>query len=154
MVSSFVLPILDLPVVFQREAHDCGVACAVSVLRYFGLSPGFPATSAYLLPTPLDGVDPRTLEWFFRSYGLRVLVGEMDSEDLKQQTMKQGRPVVCAVKNHWVVAAGVKRNYVYYMDPDEGQGNVRKKCLPFQTWWEDHDRLGVAYRQFGLVIWK
>lgn len=103
----------------------------------------------------LNGTDPRTIEAFLRGEGLRVFSGEMRLEDLAHFT-KTGCPVICLVtmhgSGHYVVAAGVKRNKVWFQDPSGGLGSLT--AGDFIDRWVDFDRLGVSYKHFRLVVWK
>lgn len=137
------------------DAH-CGAVCAAVVLDLCGYHPD-EATErvAKMLPvTAMDGVDPRTMEAFFRRQGLRVQSGEMTIADLRHHT-EQGRPVVCLVKDnggHWVVVTGVVRRSVCYHCPIEGE-QVKSRTV-WAAGWYDVDRFGTEYRGFGITCWK
>jgi ABC-type bacteriocin/lantibiotic exporter with double-glycine peptidase domain len=147
-----VMSLLDaFPSVLQRDHHDCGTACAVAVCRFYGLRISVGECLTSLHTNELDGTDPRTMEAFFRTRGLRVLSGEMDTEDLKCQTGR-GRPVVCVVAGHYVVALAVKRGRVCVHDPLHGR--AAHPADVFGERWRDRDRLGGVYERFGLSVWR
>lgn len=140
---------LKLPDVRQRTGWDCGLACAEIVARFWG----YPAAPllAKLPATPLDGLDPRTLEAGLRAEGFNVLAGEMSLSDLASQTA-QGRPVVCCASGHWVVVAGVTRSRVHYQDPFLGPR--RERIDAWLARWCDGDRSGAQYDKFGISAWR
>lgn len=146
-----------VPDVRQKSNHDCGVACALAVIAALSgdgpeaIEAARPAVERDLRPSKTDGVDPRTLESYFREAGFRVLAGEMDLTDLNQQT-RRGRPVVCVVKDHYVIATSRVGGCVQYLDP--AWGLRRMTDAAFAAWWEDRDRLGSAYHHFGLIVWR
>lgn len=135
---------LNLPDIRQRRGWTCGRAASECVLQYLGKQ----ADLRQLLTTPMDGTDPRNIEGLLRKAGCKVLSGEMTVDDLRYQT-KHGRPVVAAVKNHYVVVGGVGRGKVRYHDPLFGPCKV--SVADFVVWWNEADRLGVEYRQFGIA---
>jgi hypothetical protein len=100
--------------------------------------------------TPIDGTDPRTIESFCRSIGLRVVSGEMSVDDLKHFTAHD-RPVIAVLSGHYVVVCGVKRGVVIYHDPAHGLASSSSKA--FVERWRDMDRLGAVYNQFGVCVW-
>lgn len=135
---------LDLPDIRQRKGWDCGRAAVDCVLQFLGKS----ADLRRLMTTPMDGTDPRNIETMLRMAGCRVLSGEMSLDDLRYQT-GNGRPVVAAVKNHYVVVGGVRLGKVRYHDPLVGP--AKATVGDFMVWWNEADRLGVEYKQFGIA---
>ncbi len=142
---------VDLEDVRQLTDHDCGAACACAILRYHGIRCTLAGCVELLYTNGLDGTDLRTLEGFFRSYGLCVLAGEMDLTDIRQQT-RRGRPVLCLVTGHYVVALGLTRSRVHVHDPLGGR--ARLPVAAFEEGWRDTDRSGAVYQRFGLSVWK
>lgn len=142
------VPILQLPIVKQKTAHDCGVAVFRSVCRYLKVKP------ATLEADPLNGLHPFELEPAFRRLGLFVAAGSMDLDDLRHHARKN-RPVVCLIKfgdsGHWVVSGGVSRGRVSIMEPFEGA----VKWMPeaeFLGSWSDWDRAGTVFRHYGIAV--
>lgn len=137
------------------DAH-CGAVAAAVALDLCG----FPADEstervALGLPvTPLDGVDPRTMEAFLRRQGLRVQSGEMTVPDLRHHT-REGRPVLCLTRQdggHWVTVVRVYGPAVWYHDPAAGGRSATWK--QWEAGWYDVDRYGVEYRRFGIACWR
>lgn len=137
--------ILDLPDIRQRTGWDCGRAAVDCVVQFVF---GERADLRKLMTTPMDGTDPRNIESMLRMLGCDVLSGEMDVTDLKYH-ISRNRPVIAAVKNHYVVVKGVGRGRVHYQDPT--QGPVKATIDDFVGWWKETDRLGVVYRCFGIA---
>lgn len=144
--------VLDsFPSVIQAGDADCGPACCSALLRYWGIRQSVQTCTGLLYTSGMDGTDPRTIEAFLRSHGLHVLAGEMSLEDIREQT-RRGRPVLCVLQGHYVVALSVWRGRVYLHDPAEGR--VALKSADFEARWRDTDRLGVRYERFGLSVWR
>lgn len=142
------MPLLDLPVVLQRDAHSCGAAVFACVTRYWE------GKGRRLKSHPHYGTHPDVLEMAFHQAGYRVTAGGIDVEQLRLTTGR-GWPVCCLVKaegeGHWVAVRGVLRNRVYLMDPDAGF-----RSLPVEEWvsgWSDYDRRGTVFVQYGLAVW-
>ena len=145
---------IELPLVRQSELWDCALGCAESVLRFCGWSlPDAREQARRLAATPADGADPRTVEGFYRSAGLRVLSGDMAWRHLAQAG-KAGIPVQILVNfgvGHYVVSEGVTRNRVRLMDPLDGRYWLKRD--QFEKHWFDRDcRFNVDYRHFGMEI--
>lgn len=139
---------LTVPGLRQKFAYDCGPTCAEAVARFWKHPRG--RLRACLPATATDGLDPRTLEAGFRAEGFDVVCGEMLTGDLKWFT-RSGRPVICAVRSHWVVVVGVARGSVHYHDPDAGP--ARKREADWREYWTEGERDGI-WDRFGLVAWR
>jgi ABC-type bacteriocin/lantibiotic exporter with double-glycine peptidase domain len=138
--------------VSQRAGHDCGVACAVYVLRRLGLRCAYDAVLADLQPTAHDGVHPSTLEGYLRNRcGLNVTAGEMSLEDVRHHTRAR-RPVVLVVNEHYVVAVRVARGKVLLMDPQQGYADTPVEDV--EAIWRDETRHGAVYDQYGIAAWQ
>jgi ABC-type bacteriocin/lantibiotic exporter with double-glycine peptidase domain len=142
----------------RQRADDghCGPVCAAVVLDLCGFHPDeSTAKVAVGLPvTPLDGVDPRTMESFLRRQGLRCQSGEMTVADLRHHTAA-GRPVLCLTRKdggHWVVVTGTYHRSVTYHDPDLGP--CAQATSQWTAGWYDVDRFGVEYRRFGIACFR
>lgn len=141
------MPLLDLPIVRQRDAHSCGAAVFRCVTQYWE------GRGRRIKSHPHYGTHPDALELAFHAAGYHVLAGGMDLEQLKLTTAR-GWPVCCLVKSegegHWVVVRGVWRNRVHLMDPADGLTSV-----PAADWlagWSDFDRRGTVFRRYGLAV--
>lgn len=142
------MPLLDTPLVLQKQEHDCGSAVFKCITSYWE-GKGRRHKSDVLYGTHPDALEPA-----FRSAGYRVLSGEMDTATLKSLT-RNGWPVACLVKaegvGHWVVVRGVERGRVYLMDPYDGLTSVR--AADWERDWHDFDRRQTVFRQYGLAVW-
>ena len=141
--------LLELPIVLQSEAYDCGRAAFLCVMRYHGIK--VPQVD---IPQPcsIDGTDPRILEAIFRRH-LLVASGEMTVADLRFHA-SQNRPVLLLIEvgliGHWVVSAGVARRKVRVMDPASGIRGIPESEL--DSHWRDICRDGSHYRRWGIAV--
>jgi len=138
--------ILKLPVVKQKLPHDCGVAVFRSVCKYLKVH----TLRNTLDADPINGLHPFELEPAFRRLGLSVSAGSMDVDDLRYHA-RRGRPVVCLVTGHWVVSGGIFRGHVTIMEPFEGVIK-RVPILEFANDWQDSDRNGTVFRNYGISV--
>ncbi len=135
-------------VIWQATDSDCGPACVTWLLKHWGIKNiRLDDITAALHTNAFDGTDPRTIEAYLRSWGLKVLAGEMEVSDLKQS-----RPVLLTLRNHYSVAVACQRNRVTLMDPSEGE--VKVSISELMERWSDVDRLGAVYNRWGLAVWK
>ena len=141
---------IKLPKVLQKKGHDCGLAAATCVGRYYGRKLRTPDG----WPCPIDGTDPRILEPYFRANGFGVQSGEMVIEDLVHHTRAQ-RPVLALVQSHgvghWVVVSGVSAAGVHFMDPATGLSV--EPSGGFWSRWSDVCRDGSSFRGWGIAVW-
>lgn len=146
---------LETEDVRQAKDYDCGAAAMDTAFRLFGIRKSPNYFRKMLGTNGYNGTDPRTMEYFVRNEGFKVLSGDMEVDQISSQT-RFGRPVILMVtlhdSGHYIVARGVSRGRLYYQDPLVG-----RKSLPvgqFEDCWVDGDRFGFEYRKFGMVIWK
>jgi hypothetical protein len=143
----------------RRQREDdwhCGPVIAATMLDLAGFSEdeSTERVARGLPVTPLDGVDPRTLESFLRAQGCECQSGGMDVCDLSHHT-RRGRPVACLIREHgghWVAVLLTGRKTVTFHDPLVGQ-RVMSKSKWVEAWY-DTDRFGYTYRQFGIAAWR
>jgi ABC-type bacteriocin/lantibiotic exporter with double-glycine peptidase domain len=140
-----------LPTVMQSGEHDCAPACVSAVMRRWGFSAPLRYCTEALCTSEMDGTDPRTIEHFLRGQSLKVLAGEMDVSDLREQT-KRERPVILVLAGHYAVAVACSRGRVSLMDPAAGMVVLSEGELSSR--WLDKDRLGVMYDRWGLSVWR
>lgn len=140
---------MNLPDIRQVAEYDCGPACAESVCTFF--VPNFYAgLLAGLNTSPTDGCDPRTLERFFRNFGLRVVSGEMTQDDLRFHT-DRGRPVVTPIAGHYVIVTQALPRVIYLHDPLTGPRKM--KFADFAKVWRDHDRI-ETFTNWGIAVYR
>jgi ABC-type bacteriocin/lantibiotic exporter with double-glycine peptidase domain len=141
--------ILDLPTRLMESDHDCGRACARSVLAFHGRR----GVECFQVD-PLDGIDPGALERAYRSLGLPVIAGNFDLDSLRHFT-RAGWPVQVAIQSggdgHWVVVKGVSRNRVHVMDPEK-DGRQFYTSGEFLDLWSDGTRHGASFVRWGLAV--
>lgn len=125
----------------------------VCALRFLSIRRNLTEVAQAVGTSGLDGTDPRAVESYLRRMGLTVLAGEMTINDLAHFG-RTGRPVLCLVQDdgvgHYVVSAGTRRGRVYFQDPLAGPRSLSR--LGFDLAWWDYDRLGPAYRRYGLAV--
>lgn len=146
---------IDLPDVRQQGEHDCGPTAVRVLLRAIKKRPARHQWAG-LLCDPVDGTDPRNIETWLRSMGLRVLSGSMTLEDLGRITQTK-RPVICLVTpshgiGHYVVVGGVSSEKIWFQDPSAGP-----TCIRVREWaslWREVDRLGASYPCWGIAAWR
>lgn len=141
---------ITLSATMQKQGHDCGLAAARCVALYYGRTLRAPTG----WPCSIDGTDPRILEPYFRGNGFGVQSGEMLIDDLRHHT-RMLRPVLSLVQRggvgHWVVASGVLRGRVHYMDPSLGL--TVEPVAAFRERWRDVCRDGSSFRGWGIAVW-
>jgi hypothetical protein len=139
-----------LPDVRQKADHDCGLAMVASVLMRSGWSRKHATDFIATVPCdPWFGTRPEAIDGCLREH-FQTLVGEMTIRDLRHFT-RTGRPVICAVDDHWIGVDEVTRNHVIYMDPATGT-HERKTVRKFEQWWQDRGRF-ITFRNFGICPW-
>ena len=139
-----------LPNVKQGTDYDCGLAVVQSVLMGYGWSRAVAELEVREIPCdPHYGTRPEAIEAHLRNH-FCTISGEMTIGDLRH-FVRQGRPVICAVEDHWIVVDAVERNAVIYMDPATGR-HERKTLAKFAAWWHDQHRF-VAFGNLGICPW-
>lgn len=139
----------------QEDSWSCGAVASAVALEIVGFDPvaASETVRAGLAVTPLDGVDPRTIEAFFRRFGLGVQSGDMDVADLVHHCAV-GRPVIALITfdsvGHWVVVYAASNRWVHYHCPVRGL--VRESVSKFRGQWKDVGRCGTAYQGFGVAV--
>lgn len=107
---------LKIEPILQKTNSDCGKACAIMVLQYYGVQ----LRGMDSLANVIDGVQVRTLEAFFREKGFSCASGNFTNKLLEHFVLKKV-PVICLLDGHYVVVTNVKNNRVTYNCPIEGQ---------------------------------
>lgn len=129
----------SLPDIRQQSAIGCGVALARSVCRAFGVRYRRVCCSARY------GTLARDLADSFNRAGLKAVVGDMDTDDVRHH-LKRGRVVCCVVPcegtGHWVGVWDWSRGKVRYHDPLRGP--VCESAEQFVGRWEGRGEWSVA----------
>ena len=102
----------------QNSYKDCGVACLISIMRYFGVDPPYEEV-AYYLRLNKDGTNAYNIingsaNYGFDGYGIHYTYEEIMSN-------KVSLPIIChTIKNnmyHFIVVYEVNKNNLLIMDP-------------------------------------
>jgi predicted double-glycine peptidase len=133
-----------IPVVHQRDDHDCGPACLDAVLTYAGFRP-LP-DQLIRLASRRHGCDAADLAGVLEAAGVPCS-WTVDSDLDELAGCLLSGPVIAAMQaygtGHWVVVVGMSRTRVTVMDPASVQRCYR--WLPvtefYRRWW-DTDRRG------------
>jgi len=128
----------------QVSDYDCGDAALACAFKFFGRSPPPPVAN------PMDGAEPRDVERALWTAGFSCQSGTMDAADLKHHAAR-GRPVLCLLAGHWVVSAGVHRNYVHFQDPERGA--CKEKAATFlPRWVNDTYGQGAPWVRWAIAV--
>lgn len=168
--------LLELPLVRQGHDYTCGVACAMSVLRYAGYEFDVreDRMAATLGSTETNGTDCRRIEQFLNKIRRRGSTQPIFCAEIKTglsipelcRFLDQGKPVICLIQawsdhpeeyrhssecGHYVIAIGYDAENIYFMDPSTSGNYAFIPQTEFLTRWHDGDER-KSYPQFGMVI--
>lgn len=138
---------IDLPDIRQEYDYDFGAACAVAVMNYYGDGITTTQCRKALNVHKENGTDFDRLVQFFRSRDRYVLSGEMDYDTLAD-LLKRGKPVVCLMLQHYIVATGIRAGQVRFHDPEAGKRYLSRD--EFLHWWNWRCRPNSRY---GIAVW-
>ncbi|MBR6213560.1 MAG: peptidase domain-containing ABC transporter [Candidatus Methanomethylophilaceae archaeon] len=120
---------MKIPCVEQHDSSDCGVACVVSICLYYGKYVTIAqlrdimGTDAY--GTTIDGLNKGLQSLGFDSRPIYISSDSFAHDDFTLPAI--ARLVREDGTAHYVAVYSIKRNRVFYMDPDTGK--VVKKTL-------------------------
>lgn len=127
MVWQFDRMKLKLPMVFQSEIVECGLAALVMILRYYGHDVRL-AELRHLHPVSLSGLSLTSLVNIAKKNNLNCKVIRIEPEDMNKITL----PAILHWNlNHFVVLKEIKRNKYTLHDP--GKGVVKISKLDFSA---------------------
>ena len=115
-------------VVRQNTCNDCGVACLVSVMKYFGIDPPYEEVSYYLRLNK-DGTNAFNIingskNYGFDGYGIHYTYEEIINS-------KVSFPIIChTLKDsmyHFIVVYSINKNNIIIMDPANSKTKISKK---------------------------
>ena len=115
-------------IVKQNGYKDCGPACLLSIMRYFGLEASHEEVS-YILNTDIDGTSAYDIingcrTFGFDGYGIHYTYDEIINNHISF-------PIICHVKIdnmfHFIVVYKVKRNKLIIMDPASIRDKITKE---------------------------
>lgn len=108
----------DVKPTTSRRSTDCGAACMVSFLEYYGVE----TTLEDMIKEcniQISGCSAKDLMDAGRNHGLPEMKAyKMDAEEL----VRQDRPAICWWKyNHWVIFCGMDGDKVVICNPSRGR---------------------------------
>ena len=115
-------------VVHQNSYKDCGVACLVSIMKYFGVDPPYEEVSYYLRlnqnGTNAYNIINGSKNYGFDGYGIHYTYEEIINS-------KVNLPIIChTIKNnmyHFIVLYEINKNYLVIMDPSSNKTKISYK---------------------------
>lgn len=119
---------LNIEPVYQRLDSDCGVACVQMILNWLEQN----KRGIGGLGSVIDGLQVRTIESYLREKGLRVISGNFDIHMLRHH-VRQGAPVICLVRDHYVLVKGFRPRKVLFNCPVRGE--VEESLIRFRKRW-------------------
>ena len=115
-------------IVKQNGYKDCGSACLLSIMRYFGLEASQEEVS-YILKTDIDGTSAYDIingckSFGFDGYGIHYTYEEIINNQISF-------PIICHVKidnmYHFIVVYKVKKDKIIIMDPASVKCKISKE---------------------------
>ena len=145
-----------VPIVHQRDDHDCGPACVEAVASYYGRVVDFDSLVVACRTTFKHGTDPEDLVSVLLAGGLRSQIDEPMTIDELSEAAANG-PVICPIvaygSGHWCVVVKVAKTRITVMDPASSSRAYR--TLPVSDWlrrWHDTDRRGRSRVRLGISV--
>jgi predicted double-glycine peptidase len=155
------------PLYRQQTEYTCGVAALQSVLHYYGVEDQPEATVAEALGSDPDGgTDHREMMAYARQHGLTATTRANMTVDDLAALIDRKRPVILAIQawaddgtdyaesyenGHYVVATGIDRDNVYFMDPYTRGTYTFIPKAELETRWHDMDIEGPL-EHWGLIL--
>lgn len=105
-----------VPVIFQHDGMQCGVACLAMVCRRYGRDYSLDFLGKFCFATT-EGVSMMGISDAARRLGLEVVAGRVPVKALE---LADGPVILHWNQNHFVVLYKVKKNRFYIADPGKG----------------------------------
>lgn len=105
-----------VPVIFQHDGMQCGVACLAMVCRWYGRDYSLDFLGKFCFATT-EGVSMMGISDAARRLGLEVVAGRVPVKALEHI---DGPVILHWNQNHFVVLYKVKKNRFYIADPGKG----------------------------------
>ena len=128
----------DVKATTSRAATNCGAACMVSFLAYYGIEKTIDEMRKEL-NTTISGCSGKDLRVCGGKYGLDMIVwGEGEEWEGKGtglacdvDILDQDRPAICLWKyNHWIIFCGMDDNgKVVIMNPSRGRYSISQSLF-------------------------
>ena len=131
--------VYDVKEVTSRASTDCGVACMVSFLDYYGIEVDMDTVRKECNPK-VSGTTGGDLLKCGRLHGLDMKAWKEswvpidvreDAEKNSVDIIKQDRPSICWwQKRHWIICCGLNENgKVEIMNPSRGRYSISQKMF-------------------------
>lgn len=139
-------------VCFQREQEDCGIACLVMILRFYGAHSDVD-TIKVLCRNLKNGISIYALNRISRQLGFQTQAVRLTISDL-QSLPKKLFPFICYWKqNHFIVVYKITSNFVYVGDPAFGKIKYRfDEFSKFFLITEDKEGFALLLKPDKLII--
>lgn len=115
-------------IVKQNGYKDCGPACLLSIMRYYGLEASHEEIS-YIVKTDINGTNAYNMINGCRHYGFDGYGMHYSYEDIINE--KITLPIICHVKindmYHFIVIYKVNKNKLIIMDPSSSNQKISKE---------------------------
>ena len=112
-------------VIRQNSNNDCGVACLISIMKYFGLDPSYEEVSYYLRLNK-DGTNAYNIINGSRNYGFDGYGIHYTYEEIINS--KVSFPIICHTLKqnmyHFIVVYKVNKNNLLIMDPSTNKNKI------------------------------
>lgn len=137
--------ILQVPIVIQKTASDCGVACVQMMLDYYQTN----NRGVQSLSSSIDGLQVRTIESFLREKGFSVISGNMNMEFIRY-FIRNKIPVITLLNNHYIIIKGFGNRRIIYNDPEKGE--IYEGVIKFNKHWYNISD-GAHLINWGVAAW-
>ncbi len=166
--EKIIANILEFPNFVQPNPYSCGVASALSILRYYGIEDERERKlEKTLKTTPKNGTHLIHIMKLFTHRGLTIDAGKMTIADVEKYIDK-GIPVLVMIQarsnkkkidyaktraeGHYVVVIGYNKEYLFFDDPVlKSVGYMTKK--EFVSRWHDKDNKDEVYVNYGVAVY-
>lgn len=139
-------------VCFQREQEDCGIACLVMILHFYGAHSDM-GTIKSLCGNLKNGISIYRLNLISKQLGFHTQAVRLTVSDL-QCLQKNLFPFICFWKqNHFIVVYKITSKYVYVADPALGKVKYRyNEFCKFFFVAENKDGFALLLKPDKLII--
>ena len=137
---------------FQREQEDCGIACLVMILRFYGVHADVD-TIKVLCGNLKNGISIYRLNKISEQLGFHTQAVRLTISDF-QSLKKNLFPFICYWKqNHFIVVYKTTSNFVYVVDPAFGKRKYHyDEFYKFFFVAEDNEGFALLLKPDELII--
>ena len=135
--------------VYQHNSKDCGVACLLSIVEYYGGKNSF-ENIRYLTKCDTNGVSALNIVNAANKLGFTARGIKCDLDNIKKLCI----PLICHVVlnngyNHYMIIKKIDKNYVYIFNPDKGHEKYR--IDKFKDIWSGVVIELIPYRKLDVI---